>query len=304
MKKRKNSLIRETTGDKIFNAANILFLLLIVFLFIYPILYMVAASFSDPMEVVKGNVTVYPRKTTLDAYKWILDYKNVLNSYKNTIVYTCVGTTLNIIMTTLCAYPLSKKDLLGRKFITMAITFTMIFGGGMIPMYMVVRKLGMVNTMWALIIPYVIGTWNMFVMKNYFQTSIPSELMEAAYIDGCGEAATLVKIVLPLSKPILAVLLITYAGAHWNSYFTAKIYFTDYHKYPYQLVLSNLLAATTLDGNSMESGAETSSMVGLRMMLESMKYAGCVLAAVPFMVLFPLVQKHFEKGVMLGAIKG
>ena len=242
-----------------------------------------------------------PKGFTLDAYRQVFQDSRLWNSYKNTIVYTIIGTTINIILTTLLAYPLSRKDLPGRNFFMFVIAFTMFFSGGIVPTYLVVQDLGMLDTIWALVIPGAISTYNAIVMRTFFQDSIPWELQEAALLDGCGNAKLLYKIILPLSKPILAVMVLFYAVGHWNSYFGALIYLDSDHLYPLQIILREILIQNQAAMHDVVMDFEMARQI---MMAESMKYSVIVIASLPVIVMYPFVQKYFVKGVMIGSIKG
>lgn len=271
----------------------------ILLIVLYPLLFVLSASFSDPQKVLNGEMWLWPAGFTLDAYKEIFHYSDVWVGYKNTILYTSVGTVINVVLSTLAAYPLSRKDLPGRNALMFLISFTMFFHGGLIPTYLVVKDLQMVNTMWALIIPNAIATYNVIVMRTYFQTSIPWELQEASLIDGCSNTRLLVNIILPLSKPILAVMVLFYAVGHWNAYFNALIYLRDEEMYPLQLILREILIVNA----TVESGGEF-GMAEKMLLAESIKYALIIIASIPVLVMYPFVQRHFVKGVMIGSIKG
>jgi putative aldouronate transport system permease protein len=241
-----------------------------------------------------------PKGFNVDAYANILKNDRIWTGYGNSILYTVVGTVINIIMTILAAYPLSRPDLPLRNGIMVLITLTMFFGGGLIPTYLLVRDLGMVDTMWALIVPGAIATYNLIVMRTYFQSSIPWELQEAAHMDGCTNWRLLFSIILPLSKPILAVMVLFYAVGHWNSFFGALIYIREEAKYPLQLVLREILLisqSAQVDGGSV--GLEKQILLA-----ESIKFAVIIVSSLPVLIMYPFVQKHFVKGVMIGSVKG
>lgn len=275
---------------------------IILVLVLYPLIFVVSASFSDPAKVMSGEMWLWPRGFTLDAYIEIFKNEQIWSGYRNTILYTVVGTAVNILLTTLAAYPLSRRDLPGRNIFMFIITFTMFFHGGMIPTFLVVQGLGMVDTFWAMIIPNAIATYNLIVMRTYFQTSIPWELQEAAMIDGCSNIKMLLKIILPLSKPIIAVMVLFYAVSHWNSFFNALIYLRDEDLYPLQLVLREILLVSQTGGTDNAGGSF--GMDDKLLLGESIKYALIIVASIPVLILYPFVQKHFVKGVMIGSIKG
>lgn len=296
----KQQAIRKPSDERAFDFVIYVIAAIIIIIVLYPLLFIVSASFSDPSKVLNGDVWLLPKGVTLGAYKSILHNDKIWTGYRNTIVYTVVGTLINIIMTILAAYPLSRPDLPGRGKIMVLITLTMFFGGGLIPTYMLVKELGMVNTMWALIVPGAIATYNLIVMRTYFQSSIPWELQEAAHMDGCSNWRLLFSIILPLSKPILAVMVLFYAVGHWNSYFAALIYIRDEALHPLQLVLREILMI------SQSAGIEGGS-VGLEdqiLLAESIKFAVIIVSTLPVLIMYPFVQRHFVKGVMIGSLKG
>ncbi|OAK67265.1 carbohydrate ABC transporter permease [Lederbergia galactosidilytica] len=293
---------KKISDGKVFDIGVLIISAVISVIILYPLIFIVSASFSSPEKVMSGEMWFFPVDFTLDAYKEVFKDRDIWNGYRNTIFYTIGGTFVNIILTTLAAYPLSRRDLPGRNIIMFIITFTMFFSGGMIPTYLVVQELGMVDTFWAMIIPNAIATYNLIVMRTYFQTSIPWELQEAAMIDGCSNWKMLWKVILPLSKPIMAVMLLFYAVGHWNAFFNALIYLRDDKLYPLQLILREILLvsqANITDEVSSEFGLDEKMMLG-----ESIKYALIIVASIPVLVMYPFVQKHFVKGVMIGSIKG
>ncbi|MCI3920903.1 carbohydrate ABC transporter permease [Paenibacillus sp. TRM 82003] len=275
---------------------------IILVIVLYPLLFVLSASFSDPAAVMNGKMWLWPVGVTLDAYKEIFNYGQVWVGYKNTLIYTTVGTIVNIALTTLAAYPLSRRDLPGRSVFMFLITFTMFFHGGLIPTYLLVRDVGLVNTFWALIVPSAIATYNLIVMRTYFQTSIPWEVQEAAHIDGCSNVKMLTHIILPLSKPILAVMVLFYAVGHWNSFFPALIYLRDESLYPLQIVLREILIVS--QSSFLDESGGTFGMTEKLLLAESIKYALIIVASIPVLIMYPFVQRHFVKGVMIGSIKG
>lgn len=287
------------SDEKLFDAVVNLLAALILLAVLYPLLFIVSASFSDPALVLNGEVLLLPKHITLEAYKNVFENKQIWNGYGNTILYTVIGTAVNLVMTTLAAYPLSRPDLPGRGGIMFFVTLTMFFSGGLIPTYLLVKSLGMVNTMWALIIPGAIATYNLIVMRTYFQSSIPWEIQEAAHIDGCSNWKLLTHVILPLSKPILAVMILFYAVGHWNSYFNALIYIRSKEMYPLQLVLRELLMVTQADAVDSNVGMESKILLA-----ESVKYVVIIISSLPVLVMYPFVQRHFVKGVMIGSLKG
>lgn len=266
---------------------------------LYPIVFVVSASFSDPMEVMAGHLVLWPKGFTFAAYEEVFRNKEVWVGYRNTLLYTTAGTLFNLILTTLAAYPLSRKDMPWRSFFMFGVTFTMLFQGGIIPTFLIIKDFGMVDTVWALLIPNAIATYNLIVMRTYFQTNIPWEMQEAAMIDGCSNRGILWRIILPLSKPIMAVMVLFYAVSHWNAYFNALIYLRDHNLYPLQLVLRGILISN--QSAIMEGSTDITESL---MLAEGMKYALIIIASLPVLVMYPFVQKHFVKGVMIGSIKG
>lgn len=290
--------IHRTRGDRIFDAINVAALCLLLAVILYPLIYVLSCSFSDPLLVVQSKITFLPMQPTLVAYQRVFRNELIMTGYQNTLFYTLLGTVLNVAVTTMMAYPLSRHDFAARRPITMLTAFTMLFSGGMIPTFLVVKNLGLIDTVWSLVLP---GLVNMFIMKNYFQTSIPTELYEAASIDGADNFHLLRSVVLPLSAPIVAVMVLYYGVAHWNSYFNALLYLRDRTRYPLQLVLRSFFSANDY---SEQGGAGGDSGMTALLVSETMKYALIVIASGPILCLYPLLQRFFVKGVMLGAIKG
>lgn len=297
-----NNIIR-TKSDKIFDTFNVIFFIVIVLLIIYPLYFMIIASFSDPGLVNTGNVWLWPKNVTLEGYRVIFQNDQIWTGYKNSIIYTVVGTTINVILTIAGGYALSRKDLIGRNYMMFFITFTMFFSGGLIPTYLLVRDLGLVNTMWALIIPGAVSAYNLIIVKTFFEANIPDELLEAGIMDGCSNMTFFLKIAIPLSKPIIAVMILFHAVGHWNQYFAALIYIRDASLYPLQLVLREILIVEQSRDLS-EVGAAILDDTGRANIASLIQYGVIIVASVPMLVLYPFVQKHFVKGVMIGSIKG
>jgi putative aldouronate transport system permease protein len=288
-------------GDKWFEAVIYALLAVISVLVLYPLVFVLSASISNPAAVLNGEMWLWPKELSFVGYKKVLENGDLLNSYLNTIIYTVVGTAINLVMTVLAAYPLSQKSFYGRNVITAIMVFTMFFSGGLVPAYMLVKQLGMLNSMWALVIPGAVSVWNIVIMRTFFQTSIPGEIQEAAAIDGCSDWKTLWRIVLPLSMPILAVMVLFYAVGHWNAYFNALIYLTDREHYPLQLILREILIKDEMEGMV---NAGDGSHAKTIMDQEAVKYAVVVIANLPILLLYPFLQKYFVKGIMIGALKG
>lgn len=293
--------IRSSREDKVFSLIAYTLATFALVVTLYPLLYCVSASFSDPLEVVKGNVILFPKKVTLIAYEAVSKNKSMLLGYRNTLIYTLLGTTINVVMTIMVAYPLSKKDFRGRSLITVLFTITVFFTGGMVPNFLLIRDLGLYDSIWSLILPSAVSMWNLVIMRTYFQSSIPEEICESAYIDGCSNIGTLLRIVLPLSMPILAVMVIFYGVGHWNSYFNALLYLRSREKYPLSLVLREIL----LQGMGQEkTGTELVDSVADLLLFETLKYAVIIVSSLPMLILYPALQRYFVKGAMIGSLKG
>ncbi len=291
---------KKSRGDWWFDLGLVVISLLIIVVIAYPLYFVVIASFSQPEAVLGGKLRFLPIGFNVESYKMVLSERKVWIGYRNTILYTVLGTCINLVLTTLAAYPLSRKDMPYRGPLTFVASFTMLFGGGMIPVYMVVKNLGLTDSIWAMVIPNALATYNMLVMKNYFQSSIPEELQEAAAIDGCDHFRTLLRVVLPLSAPIVAVIVLFYAVGHWNAFFNAVIYLRDQELFPLQIVLRDILLQNSLEA----VGGDLTGMYEKVMRGETMKYALIIVASAPVIAMYPFVQKYFVKGVMVGAIKG
>lgn len=294
--KMKKSLRSDFAFDVIVNLLGICIVLLVLI----PLIFVVAASFSDPDLVLKGKVLLVPKGFTTQAYSMVFENEDIWKGFRNSCLYTVAGTLISVVLTILAAYPLSRKELPGRNLFMMLILFTMYFSGGMIPTYLLVKDLGMYNTVWALLIPAAISTYNLIVAKTFFENSIPGELYESAKLDGCGNIPMLHRIVLPLSKAILAVLVLYYAVGIWNAYFDALIYVRDTSLHPLQIVLRNIL----LLGQTEQMGTNDVGMADKIKMAEAVKYSAIVFSSIPMLLIYPFVQKYFVKGVMIGAIKG
>lgn len=301
MKSKLNSFSRQSRGDKVFNVVNGLLIAVILITIIYPLWFVIIASVSDPARVLGGQVVLWPRDFTLQGYRMVFRDPMIMTGYRNTLFYTVTGTAINLVMTILAAYPLSRKDWVGRGFFMGVLMFTMFFSGGIIPTYLMMNSLGMVNTIWAMILPGAVSVYNTIIMRTFFLNSIPPELQEAAQVDGCSNTRLLLQIVLPLSKQILAVMVLFYGVAHWNAFFNALIYLTESKRYPLQLVLRSILIQNTA---SQDMLGDLDTMGSRVMMAETIKYALIIVSTLPMMILYPFLQKFFEKGVMVGAVKG
>lgn len=296
------SMKRMSRGDVIFEVVNCVFLGLIAVVILYPLIYVVSASFSDAMTVTSGKMILWPVDLTLENYKEVFKNENIIWGFRNSIIILLAGTSVNLVMTVLAAFPLSRRDLWGRGVLMKLITFTMFFSGGLIPTYLMVGKtLGLMNNWLALILPGAISVYNMIIMRTYFMTSIPYELQEAAEIDGCSPLGTLIRIILPLSGPVLAVIALYYGVGHWNSYFNALLYISDDKLAPLQLYLRKVLTLNNAQ-SLMTMGSDEMARQAMR--AETIKYSVIVVSSIPMLVIYPFVQRFFVKGVMIGAVKG
>ena len=288
--------------DKIFHMADTAILVVLLVVFAWPLWFVLIASFSSSSAVMTGKVIIWPHDFTLEGYRELLQYTQLWRGYANTIFYAGVGTLVNMVMTICCAYPLSNKQFLPRKIILYFCMITMFVSGGLIPTYLVVKSLGLLSTRWAMIIPGALSFYNALIVRSYFMNSIPAELQEAATLDGANAAQYLVKVVLPLAKPVLAVVYLYYLVGHWNDYYTALIYIYDKELYPLQSVLKNLMvdAKSTTDLLTMDP----KELTALLERQQVMKYCSIIVAMIPVLVIYPFIQKYFVKGVMIGAVKG
>lgn len=293
--------IKHPLEDRILYAVVYTVIILFMIVVLYPIIFVVSASFSDGTEVQLGHVYLWPVKPTLEGYKAVFSHKNVLTGYRNTLFYTLAGTMINVAITVICAYPLSRRDMPMRGFFMFLYTFTMFFGGGLIPSYLLVNSIGMNNTIWALLIPGAMSVYNMIITRTFFQNSVPLELLEASQIDGCSDARYFFSVLLPLSQAVISVIALYYAVGHWNSYFSALIYLRKTELQPLQLILRNILLASRISLNEFEDPDLMEGKIGLEFLV---KYALIVVSSAPIMCLYPFVQKFFAKGVMLGSVKG
>lgn len=305
-KVKKSNRIGETRSDRIFDAVNIALMLLLLIIFIWPLWFVVVSSFSDPFQVWKGNVVIWFKGFTLKGYDQLFQYEPIWVGYRNNLLYTIVGSVINMIMTILCAYPLSRKDWIARNFFMKFCLVTMYFSGGLIPTYIVIKNLGLTNTIWAMMIPGALSFYNALIVRSYFANSIPHELQEASELDGASPGQFLVKVVLPLSKPVLAVVCLYYAVGHWNDYYTALIYISNRKLIPLQTALREVLISAASIADMLKSG---NSDIAMQMqekqeLAMSLKYTSIIAGIIPMMIAYPFVQKYFVKGVMVGAIKG
>ena len=298
--RKKHHPIRDTLGDKLFYAACYLITALFMLAVLYPLVYILSASFSSADAITSGRMWLFPVDFSPVGYRYILKYDAIWLGYRNTLFYTFAGTLINVAMTITCAYGLSRRGMRGRRFFTMLFTFTMIFSGGMIPNYLLMKDLRLLNTVWCMLLPGAISAYNLIVAKTFIENSIPGDLLEAARIDGCSDVRFFFSIVLPLSKAILAVLLLMYAAAHWNAYFNAFLYLTDKKLYPLQIFLRQILVQSNMSADMLDPEA----MAQMQTLQQILKYAVIVVSTAPMLCLYPFVQKYFRQGVMIGSIKG
>lgn len=293
--------VKLTASEKSFYILSNFLLTLLSLTILLPLLNVVAQSFSEPTMVLAGRVYFWPINPTLSTYVNILKSPSITTGFANTVFYAAAGTAINLTMTVICAYPLSRKELWGRGMLMFVFTFTMMFGGGMIPTYLLIKKLGLLNTRLVMLLPGAMAVWNMVMARTFFQQTIPTELYESVAIDGASDLRTLTAIVLPLSGPIMAVLTLFYAVAHWNAYFDAMMYLSSPSLFNIQLVLRNAIADLK---SLMNSDGNLTNLTATMAAGEAAKYAIIVIAMVPVLIIYPFVQKHFIKGVMIGSLKG
>ncbi len=304
----KQNRVRSSREDRAFFTVDVVLLTIAFFAVLYPLVFILSSSFSDPYAVLAGEVWLFPVRPTLEGYRAVLAYNDVWMGYGNTIFYAVVGTTVNVILTMMVAYPLSRKDFVGRNPLMFLFTFTMFFSGGLIPLYLLVRSLGILNTRAAMIMPTAIGVWNVIITRTFLQVTIPAELYDSARIDGASNTRILLSVVVPLSGPIIAVISLFYAVGHWNSFFPALIYLRSRSLLPLQMILREILIMfqpRMLDEvmQSMDE-AQLEAMTRREFLQALLQYALIVIATLPVLIVYPFVQKYFVRGVMIGAIKG
>ena len=294
------STIAETRGDRIFLIGVKTMLWIALLLVLIPLIYVVANSFSSASAVSAGRVFLWPVEPSLRAYQEALSDPQILRGYYNSLIYAVGGTLISVTLTIAIAYPLSRKTFFGRNVIMSLLLFTMLFSGGLIPTYLVVQDLGMLNTRWAMVIPSAIGVWQVIIARTFFRSTIPDDLYEAAVLDGASDLRFLWSVVLPLSKPVIAVIALMYAIFQWNTYFDALIYLKDPGLYPLQIVLRNILILNSTAG----SAADVAQSLERTQLANVLKYALIVISSLPVLLIYPFIARHFTKGVMVGAVKG
>ncbi|MBC8170356.1 MAG: carbohydrate ABC transporter permease [Anaerolineae bacterium] len=297
---KRRQAIGDTLGDRIFMFFVYLFLVIFLLLVLYPMVYIVSASFSNPLAVTAGKVWLLPVEFTLRGYEVTFQNPQIISGYINSLFYTVFGTLISVVLTVLVAYPLSRRDLYGGNRLMFLITFTLIFSGGLIPTYLIVKDLGMINTRWALLIPQAVAAFQVIIARTFFRSAIPDELVEAAELDGCNDLQFLRWVVLPLSRPIIAVLALLYAVSQWNGYFDALLYLKSTELHPLQLVLRNILILNTSASGVMDAAEQAER----QRLADLLKYCLVVVASVPVLLLYPFVQRYFVRGLLIGSIKG
>lgn len=298
--KNKNSKLG--LSDKVSDIILVIIIVALIIVIAYPLYYVLVASVSNPYDVYAGKTFLLPSDFSLKGYKAVFSDPSLYTGYINSIKYTIIGTIFSVTMLYLTAYPLAQRDLPGRKYISLFFIITMYFGGGLIPTYLIVKDTGLIGNMWSLFIPGGVSVANMILVRNYFETSIPHELIEAAQIDGCDKLKVFLKIVIPLSMPIMSVMVVFSMVAYWNDWFTALIYLPKPEMAPLPLVLRNILIKSS--ASATQASTISGGYAELNKLTEMIKFASIVVAAAPMLIIYPFVQKYFEKGMMAGAVKG
>jgi putative aldouronate transport system permease protein len=292
--------LARTRADLLFDICNYTLISILVLLVLYPLYFVLTASVTDPDLVYSGKLLFFPEHITLDGYKRLLAESSIWLGFSNSLWYTLTGTAINVVLTITAGYVLSRSDLIGRNVFMFLLVFTMFFGGGLIPSYLLVKELHMLDTTWAMIIPNAVSVFNVIIVRTFFQTNIPGELLESAQMDGCSNLKFFWKIAIPLALPIVAVIVLFYAVGHWNSYFQALIYLKSNAKQPLQIILRNILIMN--EGSDMQGMLDGSQEQQKRM--ELMKYGIIIISSLPVMVLYPFLQRYFVKGTLVGSVKG
>ncbi|TCM43542.1 carbohydrate ABC transporter permease [Kribbella sp. VKM Ac-2568] len=292
--------IAETRTDRIFLIGIKIMLTVALIAVLIPLIYVVANSFSSASAVSGGRVFLWPVEPSLRAYREALSDPQILKGYYNSLIYAVGGTFISVTLTIAIAYPLSRKTFFGRNVIMSVLLFTMLFSGGLIPTYLVVQDLGLLNTRWAMVIPSAIGVWQVIIARTFFRSTIPDDLYEAAVLDGASDLRFLWSVVLPLSKPVIAVIALMYAIFQWNTYFDALVYLKDPGLYPLQIVLRNILILNSTTG----SASDVAQQLERQQLANVLKYALIVISSLPVLLIYPFIARHFTKGVMVGAVKG
>ncbi|MFS0613038.1 carbohydrate ABC transporter permease [Lederbergia ruris] len=290
-------------SDKTFDLINKILVGLITLIIVYPLIFVISASISDPSAVSTGKMWLWPVDITLAGYKRVFQNDAIWLGYRNTILYTIIGTIIHLIILLPCAYALSRKEVMGKKYILWIILFTMMFNGGLIPTYLVIKTLGMIDTIWAIVIPGVVGAWSILVARTFFQQTIPDQLVEAAKIDGASDYYIFGKVVIPLSMPIIAVMALFHGVSLWNQYFSALIYLSNEKLYPLQLILRQILVVTQIGQDGGGGPGEVESLVEQVKTASLVKYAVIMVSSLPLLIIYPFLQRFFVKGVLIGSVK-
>lgn len=291
--------IKESVGDKLFLISIYVILSLLLVVVLYPLIYIFSSSFSSPSAVTSGRVWLWPVEFSLKGYATLIENPKIVTGYANSLFYTTAGTVISVALTIMIAYPLSRKTLFGRNMLMMLITFTLLFSGGLIPTYLVVKQMGLIDTRWALLIPNAIWVWQVIIARTFFQSSIPDELIDSSEIDGCSDLRFMWSVVVPLSKPIIAVLFLMYAVGQWNAYFDALIYLKTANLFPLQLILRSIIIL-----NNSSNATDALKQVERQQLAELLKYSLIVVATLPVLVIYPFVQRYFVQGMLVGSVKG
>lgn len=300
----KRTKMRMTKGDVVFTICNYIFITLAVVITLYPLVYVLSASISEPTKVNSGEMWLWPVDITFAGYKRVFNNPDIWSGYANTIFYTVFGTLINLVLTIPCAYALAKKHLPFKKGISFIILFTMFFSGGLIPLYMLVDTLHLLDTVWAVVLPTAASAYNIIISRTFMETTIPEGLEEAAEIDGCDPFRTFFKIILPLSAPIIAVMALFYGVGHWNSYFNEMIFLTDRSKLPLQVILREIIVVTQINTSGQTTNMEAQTAAEMQQLAGIIKYAVMIVSSLPIIIVYPFLQRFFVKGVMIGSIKG
>lgn len=292
-------MIKPTLGERIFDVVNVLIMLILIVLTLYPMLYILFSSLSEGNRLISFNgILLWPQGISLEGYKAVLSNSTIMQGFKNTLFILTIGLAVNMTLTALGAYFLSREGVLLQKPIMFFIVFTMFFSGGLVPFFLIVKSYGLLNSLWSLILPTAVSTFNLIIMRTYF-LSIPKELEESAFLDGAGHFTILFRIFIPLSMPVVAVLILYYGVGHWNSWFNAMIFLRDQDLFPIQLVVRNIILE-----NDNANMIGTTTLIQSRDVAETLKYAAIIVTTAPILLLYPFLQKYFVKGVMVGALKG
>lgn len=292
---------RRSREDMIFDLINFAILTVALIFVLYPLYFVLIGSISNPDRIYAGEVWLWPKEITFEGYERIFSDNTIWRGYANSILYAVLGTTISVSLTVTAAYPLARKDFYGRNFFMLLMVVTMFFGGGLIPTYLLIKDLGMMNSIWAMVVPGAVGVYNVIIARTFFQSSIPEEMREAAFMDGCTNTRFFTSFVLPLSKPIIAVMVLFHVVGHWNGFFDALIYLNNEKLHPLQLVLRNILVQNQAAASML---ADVDSYAAKQRVSELIKYGVIVVATIPLLILYPFLQRYFVKGVMIGSIKG